>query len=442
MSHRPHELTQPGWAIVLTAIALAAIGVAGIYVTDTHYASGDDGPINAAKQGIRIILGMFIAGVVIRVGYQGIGRMSYWFFAATVIPLIPLFIGKLTGFTFGGLVEPRNGAYRWIHFPGFPLQPSEFVKIAYIVALAWYLRDRKSYRRFTALLIPLSLSVVPFGLILLQPDLGMVVLMVIVMFAMLFLSGAKTRHIVLFVLVGVALLPIAWGQIKGYQRLRISAVLLQSEELRRAIIADPESYKSLATKRQAVEWAASSGYQLVHSKNAIGSGGLLGSGWGKGIYVNSHLLPDRHNDFIFAIIGHQWGFVGCLVVLACFAIHAVAGGLIASVTTDPFGRLVAGGLTALLITQVLVNVGMTIGLMPITGMTLPFVSYGGSSLLTSFIAVGLMISVSQHRPFLLALHPFDMARRKDKPFRLSEPGEVFEGQPHTKRALPVQATKG
>jgi rod shape determining protein RodA len=200
----------------------------------------------------------------------------------------------------------------------------------------------------------------------------------------------------------------------------VTAVLLQSDALRRAVIEQPDEYAFLASKRQAVEWAAGSGYQLVHSKSAVGSGGLSGYGWGEGVYTNSALLPDRHNDFVFAIIGHQWGFFGCLLVLACFAIITVSGVVVASATAEPFARLLAVGIIALIVTQVLINVGMAIGLMPITGMTLPFVSYGGSSLLTNFVAIALLISVSQQRPYLLASRPFEFAKRLRDKVRMAE----------------------
>ncbi|NOX57470.1 MAG: FtsW/RodA/SpoVE family cell cycle protein, partial [Planctomycetes bacterium] len=148
-------------------------------------------------------------------------------------------------------------------------------------------------------------------------------------------------------------------------------------------------------------------FQLVASKAALGSGGLFGHGWGKGTYVEHSFLPDRHNDFVFSIVGHQWGLVGCLVVLCCYVVIIVAGVEIASVTPEPCGRLLAMGVVCLIAAQTLINVGMTVGMMPITGMTLPFVSYGGSSLLTNAIAAALLISVSQHRPFTLARKPFE-----------------------------------
>jgi rod shape determining protein RodA len=265
------------------------------------------------------------------------------------------------------------------------------------------------------LLVPLVVSALPLALILVEPDLGTVLLLLPVLFTMLYMAGARIRHLLIIVMLALAAAPLVWSQIKGYQRMRVTAVLLQSDRLRQAVIDQPGTYKALmASKRQAIEWAASSGYQLVHSKNAVGSGGILGFGWGEGVYVNSSLLPDRHNDFVLSIVGHQWGLVGCLLALLCYAVIVVAGVRVASVTPDPFGRLLSVGVVVLIATQVLINAGMTVGLMPITGMTLPFVSYGGSSLLTNFVAVALLISVSQRRPFLLSEKPFEFARRRKK----------------------------
>lgn len=409
------DLTETGWAILIAIGVLVMLGIASIYVTDTHYMRGDDGPRNAAKQCVFVLAGMMLSIVVLKVGYQAISRHAYVIFIAAFIALVPLFVAKLLHADFGGLLKPINGAYRWIRLPGFQLQPSEFMKVAYLIALAWYLRYRKNYRRFGGLLIPFVVSALPLALILVEPDLGTVLLLLPVLFTMLFMAGARVSHLLIIVMIAVAVAPLLWSQIEGYQRMRVTAVLLQSDRVRQAVIDNPEAYPALVTsKRQAIEWAASSGYQLVHSKNAIGSGGLLGFGWGDGIYVNNPLLPDRHNDFVLSIVGHQWGLVGCLLVLACFAVIVVAGVRVASVTTDPFGRLLSVGVVVLIATQVLINVGMTVGLMPITGMTLPFVSYGGSSLLTNFAAAALLISVSQRRPFLLATRPFDFARRRKK----------------------------
>ncbi len=412
LDRRLYDFTPAGWAILGAVAMLLVIGVGSIYVTNTHYSAVDDGPMNAAKQCIFAALGFGVVMLIARLGYQRIGPWSFGLFGVTLVSLIPLLIARLAHTEFGGLIPLRNGAHRWIALPGFNLQPSEVMKIAYILAVAWYLRYRRNYRTWLGFVLPIILSGLPMALILLQPDLGMTLVLVPVLFAMLFLAGAKLRHLFTVAVVGLLVAPLAWTKIEPYQRLRITAVALQSSELRKAVISDPESYRFLATPQQAIEWAAGSGYQLVHSVNAVGSGGLIGNGWGQGVYVEQGSLPDRHNDFIFAVVAHQWGLVGALMVLICYVVIVVAGARIAAATTDPFGRLVAGGLVALTSTQVLVNVGMTIGILPITGLALPFVSYGGSSLLMSFVAVGLLVSISQHRPFLLSNKPFEYTERR------------------------------
>lgn len=414
--------THPGAAIVIAMTLLIALGILTIYVTDTHYSPGHDGPKNAAKQCMHVLVGGVAVLLILRAGYLRIARYAYVIFLVALLVLLLPALARLTHSTFGGLVTPRNGAYRWIQLPGFQLQPSEFMKIALVLALSWYLRYRSNYRRLAGLLMPFAISLVPLALILLEPDLGTVVLLLPVLLAMLFLAGAKLLHLGMIVLLGLAVVPLAWGQIQGYQRARVTAVFLQSESLRQAVIDNPQRYKSLVTRRQALEWAASSGYQLIHSKNAIGSGGVGGHGWGQGIYVQSGLLPDRHNDFVFALIGHQWGFLGCILVLGCYSVLVVAGARIAEATPEPLGRLLAGGITALIATQALINVAMTVGLMPITGITLPFVSYGGSSMLTNFICVALLLSVSRHRPFLLSAKPFQFRPTESQKTPLVECG--------------------
>lgn len=386
---------------------LVLIGLASIYVTDTHYIAANDGPRNAARQVLYVLAGLIAAGVVLRVGYQRIASHAWLIFGITVAALLPLAAAKFLHASFGGLTAPRNGAYRWIHLPGYQLQPSELFKVAFILTLAWYLRFRRNYRRFQGLLVPFLIAIVPLGLILVQPDLGTVLLLLPVLFAMLFAAGARLRHLAILIGLGLVAIPLAWGRLHDYQRLRVTSVLLQSDALRSAVAEQPERYRYLASRRQAIEWAASSGYQLVHSKNAVGSGGVLGQGWGEGLYVQQDLLPDRHNDFVFAIIAHQWGIVGGVIVLACYAVILLAGMRIASATDEPVGRLLAVGSVTLIGLQVLINVGMCVGLMPITGLTLPFVSYGGSSLLSSMLCLAMLVSVAQHRPFILADKPFD-----------------------------------
>lgn len=414
MTRRWTELTPPGWAMVAAAAALFLLGAASIYVTDTHARAGHDGPANAARQGIFLLISVAAGAAVLRWGYQRIGRHAYAAFLGTLALLVPLLIAKMTGSELGGLVPSRRHSYRWINLPFFQVQPSEFMKLAYILALAWYLRFRRNTRTFSGLLKPLALSALPLVLIVGQPDLGTCLMILPVLMTMLFLAGARIKHLLILMGVGLAVAPVLWFQIRPYQQERVASVLLQFEGLRQAIVQTPERFTFLASRQAAAEWAWDSGYQLVASKTAIGSGGLLGYGWGNGPYVERNLLPDRHNDLIFAVVAHQWGLVGGLVVLAAYAVICAAGAVVAIGTRDPFGRLLAVGVTALFATQMIINIGVAVGLMPVTGINLPFVSAGGSSLLTHTLAVALVISVAQHRPFMLTGRPFDFSHRRQR----------------------------
>lgn len=412
MKRRAGELTRAGWAIVIAVAILYAVGLASIYASE----AGKPKPLYTYKQIVFLLGSLVISYAILRMGFQRIYRHAYLIFGLALAALVPLAVARLLHYDFGGLIPEVRGACRWIRLPGFQLQPSEFMKVAYILALAWYLRYRKNYRTLMGLIIPFVGSMVPLVLILLEPDLGTVLLIMPVLFGVLYLAGARVRHLVLIAAVGVALAPLLWMKMRPYQRQRITAVLLQSEALRKSIDQNPERFWYLnqdttALRSEARRWTRSSGMQLVRSKAALGSGGVLGQDWGHGTYVEYNFLPDRHNDFVFALIGHQWGLLGCLLVLACYAVITMAGMQIAISTDEPVGRLLAGGVVVLIATQVLINVGMGLGLMPITGMTLPFVSAGGSSLLTNFVAATLLISIARHRPFLLARKPFDYDNR-------------------------------
>jgi rod shape determining protein RodA len=243
---------------------------------------------------------------------------------------------------------------------------------------------------------------------------------------MLYVAGAQGKHLVIIMLAAIACLPLFWFKMEPYQRLRVTAVLLQSPAIRSWLHEHPDTWLRLGPKSvrtdpvaarqwqlEAAEWDVRKGYQLMRSKEALGSGGALGNGWGQGTFIQYDFLPDRHNDFIFAVIGHQFGLVGCIIVLLCYAVIVLAGFEAATLTNDPFGKLLVVGFTVLLATQVVTNVAMTVGLGPITGLTLPFVSFGGSSLLVSFMSIGLVISVAQRRPMLIAHEPFAFADADD-----------------------------
>ncbi len=341
--------------------------------------------------------------------YRRLGSMSYWMFGLILLLLAVLIADKFVNIP---LVEMRNGARRWIRVGTSSrhvlVQPSEFCKVVYILALAWYLRFRSNYGSFRALLGPFLLTLLPMLLILAEPDLGTVMLMMPVLFAMLFIAGARVKHFLLVVLMALLVSPLLWHKMHSYQRRRVSAVVLQNSTVRQMAEEHPAIGNLLVGEKFSTrKWQRDWGFNLIRSKFAIASGGLKGNGFRQGPFIKYKFLPFHYNDFIFSSIAHQWGFLGCLVLFGLYAIIIACGLEIAANNTDAFGRLITVGIMTMFIVEVFVNVSMTMGLMPITGLTLPLVSYGGSSLLVSAIAVGLLNNVGRCRPFSVAPKAFE-----------------------------------
>ena len=358
------------------------------------------------KQSIFAATGLFCLIFVNLFNYQRLGPLSYLLYAVILVLLAVLLVDKVVDLPF---VPYINSSRRWINIAfGFRIQPSEFCKIAYILALAWYLRYRSNYRKFFGLIGPFALTLLAMVLILLEPDLGTVLLMMPILFSMLFVAGAKVKHLLIILCMGLAVSPVLWHFMRPYQRMRISSVLLQNETVLQAAKTNPKLGNILVGDPDELRtWRQGKGYQLLHSKQAITSGGFKGYGFAQGPYIQYHYLPERHNDFIFAAIAHQFGFLGCVGVLTLYVIIIACAIELAFLNTDPFGRLVAVGIAAMFAVQVLVNVGMTLGLMPITGLTLPLVSYGGSSLVVNMTAIGLLNNIGKYRPFSVAKKPFE-----------------------------------
>jgi len=397
--------------LLVATLALVAMGIAAIYSIG-HPAQAS--PASQAgkwsilwkKQFIFAIIGLagFIA--VNLVNYRRFGAISFWIYAFVLVLLGLLLVSRfIIDIPF---VPEINGTHRWIKFKiagrELPaIQPSEICKIAYILALAWYLRYRSNYRNFKTLIGPFVLTLLPMVLILLEPDLGTVLLMMPIFFAVLFVAGAKVKHLLIIVLLAVIVSPLFWYKMEPYQRTRISSLLLQNNWIRQKAEHYPTLGKILVGRKfSAKQWENNWGYHLTRSKFAVASGGTSGYGFRQGPFIKYDFLTHRHNDFIFAIIAHQWGFWGCLALLGLYVIIIGCGLEIAVHNTDPFGRLLAAGIVAMFAVEGLVNVSMTVGLMPITGMTLPLVSYGGSSLLVSMVSVGLLNNVGRRWPFSVA----------------------------------------
>ncbi|MEA3224773.1 MAG: FtsW/RodA/SpoVE family cell cycle protein [Planctomycetota bacterium] len=398
-----------GATLILIGIGIATIYSVGHPAEDSPAGQTEDLSVYWKKQVVFATLGVFVFIIVNSVNYRWLGAASYWLLAGVLVLLALLLVSKFVVTL--PFARPKHGTYRWIWITigdrSLPqLQPSEFCKLAYIMALAWYLRYRSNYRNFKALIGPFALALLPMVLILPEPDLGTVLLMMPILFIMLFVAGAKVKHLLLIILMALIVSPLLWYKMESYQRIRISSVLLQNAWVREKAEQHPALGRVLVgAKFSTKQWKNEWGYHLIRSKYAIASGGTnSGTGYGfrRGPFIKYNFLPERHNDFIFAVIAHQWGFWGCLGLLGLYVVIVSCGLEIAVNNTDPFGKLLAVGIVAMFVVEVLINVGMTVGLMPITGLTLPLVSYGGSSLLVSMASVGLLNNIGRSRPFSVA----------------------------------------
>lgn len=367
--------------------------------------------VNSWRRQVVYVLGGAVCLILVNLfDYRRLGPYSYAIYAVILGLLVLLLVDKIYDMSFIPFI---NGSRRWIRISLLgrdllQIQPSEFCKVSFIIALAWYLRFRDNFRTFTGLIGPFGITLLAMVLIILEPDLGTMMLLMPILFTMLFVAGARVKHLLLIIFLAMLATPLLWHFMHSYQRLRISTVLLQSERIFTAAKDHPKLAQILVGDEDKLRtWKLDEGYHLLHSKQAIASGGVWGYGRGKGPYIRYDYLPERHNDFIFASIAHQFGLVGCVGVLLLYCIIIAAAMEIAWLNTDAFGRLVAAGIAAMFAVEVLVNVNMTLGLMPITGLTLPLVSYGGSSMIIHMIAIGLLNNIGRSRPFSVAKRPFE-----------------------------------
>jgi rod shape determining protein RodA len=316
-------------------------------------------------------------GVVVRqLAWVGVGAFALLMIASLdyrrLVRMAPLlYVLGLAGLTAVFVLgRTVSGARRWIVFGPVSVQPSELFKIAFVLMAVWWLTSRWAQPLGRVTLTPIvPIIAVPFVLIVKQPDLGTALLLFPVTVALLVGAGVRLRLLGGLVLAGLGALPLAWLVMKDYQRERIMVYL---DPFR-----DP----------------LGSAYNVIQAKIAIGSGQLLGKGIAGATQSRLAFLPERHTDFIFAVFAEMWGFVGCLMLLVCYVLLLLRGFDIAAGAREPVGRLVALGATALLASQVLINVGMVTGLLPVVGVPLPLMSYGGSSMLVSLAALGLLLSV-------------------------------------------------
>jgi len=360
------------WLIILAAAGLLALGLTGIARADAL----SEGANLLSRQLTWMMLAVPVVCFTAAVPYTHWQRWSYLFFAICLPLLVIVFFQPA-----------RNGARSWIPLGFFDLQPSELMKLAFILALARHLMYQDHYRKIGGLILPFLLMLVPVALILKEPDLGSAMLFVPVLFAMLFTAGARRWHLLLIIGLGMASLPVFWSAMNAEQRSRITSLFLQTD-------GGPAPHGD--------------GYHLHQSKQVLSLGRVWGSEW-SGMPVDdpsAYRLPAGQTDFVFCFVGERWGLWGALLTLSLYLVLFWQGLRIANATQDPYGRLIALGITVLLAAQTIINTGMTVGLMPITGITLPLMSYGGSSLIATSVALGLLINISLRPGYFVTDDPF------------------------------------
>jgi cell division protein FtsW (lipid II flippase) len=366
---------NPGWLCIVAAVLLSMLGVITISTNDPSY---------ALRQIAFICVGMIAAAIVTVPHYRWVQWASY----PLMIIVLGLLVFVMLKFVPESIVRPRNGSRRWINVGITDFQPSELAKITYVLCLATYLRFRSNYRSLFGLLLLLALTFIPLGLVLIEPDLGTSLLFLPTLFAMVIAAGAKIKHILIIIIVGLTMAPMTYPFLKQHQKDRIDAMLAQ--------VKGDSRYE------------ADIGFQGARAMTLAGAGGVFGVGKAKAadLLTYNH-LPEDHNDMVFAVVCCRWGMMGAILVWLLFLMFSIGGLVTAALCKDPFGRLVAVGFVAALFAQMVINTGMTIGILPITGMTLPFVSYGGSSMVTTWIMAGLILNIALRRSKYMSRQSFE-----------------------------------
>lgn len=318
-----------------------------------------------ARQIIWLGIGFILLFSLAYIDYRQLGMISWIFYAVGLGSLLAVLL-------FGPTI---SGSQRWLHFGPMTLQPSEFMKVIYIISLAWYL-DAVCNESFSwkHMIFSGLMTIPPVVLIAFEPDLGTALVFVPIYMGMIFVAGAPLRYLFALGGMGLMMAPVMWFIIlKPYQKRRIFMFL------------NPQNDQF------------GSGWTILQSRIAIGSGRWSGKGMMKGSQTQLDFLPEHYTDFIFSVLAEEWGFLGVLVLFALFFALITRALMVAQNTYDTFGRCMVTGIMILLAFQMLINIGMTFGAFPVTGLPLPFLSYGGSALITSLVGVGLILSVHRYR---------------------------------------------
>ncbi|WP_112180758.1 MULTISPECIES: stage V sporulation protein E [Paraliobacillus] len=366
MESRQKTQLRPDYLLIITILALLLIGVVMVYSASAIWADYkfNDSLYFAKRQLLFATVGLVAMFSVARVPYQVWRTYSKVILVICFVLLIAVLIPGV------GLV--RGGARSWIGIGAFSIQPAEFMKLGLVIFLATYLAEKQRYiTSFKEGFLPLLLLIfTSFGLIMLQPDLGTGMIVILTCFVLLFVAGARISHFVGLGVLGVI----------GFAGLIISA---------------PYRINRITAFLNPWEDPLGNGFQIIQSLYAIGPGGLLGMGFGNSLQKFFY-LPEPHNDFIFAILAEELGFIGALILISLFFMLFWRGTKIGLAAPDKFGMLLGLGITVMIALQVIINMSVVIGLIPVTGITLPFLSYGGSSLTLTLAAMGIIINVSKY----------------------------------------------
>lgn len=348
------------WWLVFAVFALVGIGLMLIASATHSYAVATGKAWHVQRQSIFVGINVLLVIFCLRFDYRLLQQIAKPLYIFNLLLLLAvMFVG-----------HSQLGAQRWIQIGPVTIQPSEFAKAIIIVCLAAFLAKRAElYSEFTDYLPAIAYVFVPFVLVMRQPDLGTALVFAVIALGMLIMSGFKMRWLGILSGAFVVLLPVFWMILKEYQKNRIRVFL------------DPELDPFGA------------GYHVIQSKIAIGSGLLTGKGWFAGTQSQLNFLPENHTDFVFAVAGEEFGFIGVAVILLLYGIIIWRGLTIALNAEDDFGTLLAVGITFMFTFHMFVNIGMTAGIMPVTGIPLPFLSYGVSSLTTNMFLVGLLLNI-------------------------------------------------
>lgn len=317
------------------------------------------------RQAVWLVLGLSAMFVAISFDYHYIDRLAYPFYGAMLVLLVLVIVIGHSG----------GGSQRWINLGFFRLQPSEPAKLAIVVLMAKYFQTDEPPKGYSLrdLWVPFALVAPLIVLTLIQPDLGTAIILGVVFISMILMGGLRLRSFSYLVAAGIAGLPIGWQFLKVYQRNRILTFL------------DPDRDPLGA------------GYHVIQSQIAIGSGKLFGKGFMHGSQNRLNFLPEQHTDFIFAVFSEEWGLVGCTVLLLMYFVMIVYSLRVVQRAKDRFGALLVFGMLTIFFWHVTINIAMVSGIMPVVGVPLPLVSYGGSALATMMFAVGVMMNVSMRR---------------------------------------------